>query len=502
MDVRGENVIPIGHPERLLDDAPEGDVRFQSRRFAYSAGEFRFDAAKLPIRYQAIKGYEYEITEGEISDESAQDGVETVFLGRWSDAAAQGWFSGDIHIHHISPKTCRLEMEAEDLNVANILTADFTTDQEHFEGKPSSLSGGRQLIYVNQEYRRHELGHICLLNLKRLVEPVKPMLDYEHPLLAEVCDEVHRQSGYVSWAHFPSGPGLESPLDVALEKLDGLEILCVMEPREFSRSLKEVLPELESNDGLRMWYRYLNCGFRLAATAGTDKMSNHVTVGANRVYALVDGEFSYQGWIDAVRAGRTFVTNSPMLYLDVNGRPPGATLLAEPGGRDVLRIHARADSQLAYHRLEVVVNGRVIAQTSPSGARHHAELFVEHPVEQSCWIAARALEDIDPYRRASLDFTEEHIRQGTLHGNYYGTHRAETVFAHTSPVYVIKDGKAIRSWEDAEYYRGYLDSALRWLERNGKFARRSDRLATLEAFRRGRAIYARRAAEARERRGA
>ena len=72
-----------------------------------------------------------------------------------------------------------------------------------------------------------------------------------------------------------------------------------------------MVPELAANDGLRLWYRYLNCGFRLTATAGTDKMTTFVTVGANRVFARVDGEFTYQNWIDALKAGRTFITNSP-----------------------------------------------------------------------------------------------------------------------------------------------------------------------------------------------
>lgn len=502
MDSHGANVIPLGHPEQLGEEAPEGDVRFQSRRFCYSDGEFRFRGDALPARYQAIKGYEYTITEGEIRPEGVRAGVVQVELSRWSNAGRRNWFSGDIHIHHISPETCRLEMDAEDLNVANILTTDISTDQERFEGRPSPPSAGDRMIYVNQEFRMHDLGHMCLLNLKRLIEPVKPMLPHHHPLLMRVCDEVHDQGGYVSWAHFPSGPGLESPLNVALEKLDALEILCVIEPREFSRSLKKMLPELESNSGLQQWYRYLNCGFRLTATAGTDKMSNYVTVGANRVFARVEGEFSYQAWIEALRRGRTFVTNSPMLYLTVEGEEPGATLRLESGRRRIVRIRAVADSQLPYHSLEVVCNGAVIAQASPGGVRHHAELQIEHPVNRSCWIAARALEDIQPYIRERLDFTEEHIGRGTLHGNYYGTHRTETVFAHTSPVYIIADGTAIRSWDDAEYYVRYLDAAARWLMKEGKFARPSDRTASIEAFRRGREVYARRAEEARPRAGA
>ena len=61
---------------------------------------------------------------------------------------------------------------------------------------------------------------------------------------------------------------MESPLDVAMEKLDGLEILSVLDPRELPVFVKSVVPEMEANHGLRLWYRYLNCGFRLTATAG------------------------------------------------------------------------------------------------------------------------------------------------------------------------------------------------------------------------------------------
>jgi hypothetical protein len=276
------------------------------------------------------------------------------------------------------------------LNVANILASDFTVDLEQFEGKVNPHSSGRHLIYVNQEFRNDELGHLCLLNLKKLIEPVKPMHPYHHPLHLDVCDRVHGQGGYVSWAHFPSWPGVEGPLDVAMEKLDGLEILCVLEPRDFPIFMKKVVPDLEANHGLRLWYRYLNCGFRLTATAGTDKMTTFVTVGANRVFARLEGEFNYQGWIDALKAGRTFITNSPLVEFTVNGQEAGSTLRLDSRRAKALQIHARAESQLPYHKLEIVANGEVVADATPSGLMHRAEIRLEHPCRQSCWIAARA----------------------------------------------------------------------------------------------------------------
>src|SRR5579871_481776 len=499
-DAHGHDVVPAGHPAELAPDAQQGDVRFQSKRFAYVDGTFQLDPRLLPLRYQAIKGYEHLISEGQISPGDARDGEIVIRLSRWSSLADRGWYGGDIHIHHIAPKTCRLEMEAEDLDVANILTSDFTADQFEFEGKLNRNSSARRLIYVNQEFRNDQLGHMCLLNLKRLVEPVKTMQAYHYPLHLRACDETRAQGGYVSWAHFPSWPGVESPLDVAMEKLDGLEILSVLEPRELPVFMRQVVPELEANDGLRLWYRYLNCGFRLTATAGTDKMTTFVTVGANRVYAHVDGAFNYENWIAALKQGRTFVTNSPVLSFTVNGREPGSILAFDSKARSTAEVHALAESQLPYDRLEIVCNGAVIGQASPSGSGHRTEIHLEHLIRKSCWLAARVVEDLEKYRKQGVAFPDVHVTQGTRLSDYYGTRRPETVFAHSSPVYAIRDQEPIRSDDDAEYYVRYLDNAIEWLKREAKFARPSDRQASIQAFQQGRGVFASRAREARAQR--
>ncbi len=495
-DAHGNDVVPEGHPSQLAPNAQQGDVRFQSKRFAYVDGGFSIDPRSLPLRYQVIKGYEFVIAEGEISPERLRDGQMVIQLSRWSSLADRGWYGGDNHIHHVSPRTCYLEMDAEDLDVANILTSDFTLDQSEFEGRVNPYSTARRIIYVNQEFRNDQLGHMSLLNLKRLIEPVKTMQHYHYPLHLRACDETHAQGGYVSWAHFPSWPGVESPLDVAMEKMDGLEILCVLDPREFPVFMKELVPELEANHGLRLWYRYLNCGFRLTATAGTDKMTTFVTVGANRVFARVQGEFTYQNWIAALKQGRTFVTNSPLLMFTVNGSEPGATLQFVSGKDKVARVHAVAESQLPYDRLEIVANGAVAAQAAPSGLRHRAEIHLEHPVRESCWLAARATEDLGGYRARGVNFQTVHVPQGTRLSDYYGTRRPETVFAHSSPVYVIRDGQPVRSNDDAAYYVRYLDNAIGWLKTEARFARPADREASIQAFEQGRAVYEQRAREA------
>src|SRR5437588_8985340 len=80
VDARGDELVPLDHSRELADDAEEGDVRFQSRRYAYVDGEFRVDPRRLPVQYQVIKGYEYTIAAGELDAKTARDGVFTIPL--------------------------------------------------------------------------------------------------------------------------------------------------------------------------------------------------------------------------------------------------------------------------------------------------------------------------------------------------------------------------------------------------------------------------------------
>jgi hypothetical protein len=270
----------------------------------------------------------------------------------------------------------------------------------------------------------------------------------------------------------------------------------VIEPREMPVYVRKLVPEMTANSGLHMWYRYLNCGYRLTATAGTDKMTTFVTVGANRVYARVNGEFTYQNWIEALKRGCTFVSNNPLISFTVNGQEPGASLALKSEKDRVLSIYARADSQLPYDRLEIIRNGEVIATASPSGVNHKAEIHLEFPLRGSGWFAARAVEEL--HRYPGVEFSKIHRAEGTLISSLYGTRRPENVFAHTSPVYAILDGKPIRSWDDAQYYISYMQHAIDWLESEARFSSGEDKKSSIEAFRQGRALYEQRAREAKQ----
>src|SRR4029434_1302553 len=92
-----------------------------------------------------------------------------------------------------------------------------------------------------------------------------------------------------------------------------------------------------------VWYRLLNCGFRIPAAAGTDAMTNFASlrgpVGMNRVYVKLDGPLSRERFLAGIKAGRTFATNGPLVELTIDGHGVGDEIrLPATGGR--LRVHA------------------------------------------------------------------------------------------------------------------------------------------------------------------
>jgi hypothetical protein len=204
------------------------------------------------------------------------------------------------------------------------------------------------------------------------------------------------------------------------------------------------------------YYQLLNCGFRLPASSGTDWwIYDH-----NRVFVQVEGAFTYRSWIAGLRAGRTFVSNGPLLELTVNGRGPGATLdAAEP-----LKVIATAVSRLPFERLEIVQDGEIVAEQAAVGQRE-ARLEREIPVERGGWIAARV------FSRSK-------------------THAATQVFAHTSPVYYRVSGTASRRAEAAGAFVDEVERSVRFVRKSYRFARQADLAVAAGRFEQARQVFA------------
>jgi hypothetical protein len=274
---------------------------------------------------------------------------------------------------------------------------------------------------------------MTLLRLDHLVEPIftgfaHTTQPWDAPTNGDVADLTHDQYGLVNYTH-PAvnlkdpylGPytAKELPVDAALGKVDTIDVM--------GSNFAATVP---------LWYSLLNCGFRLPPSAGTDCFLNRIPSrlpGGARVYVKVEGAFSYSRWIDALKAGRSFVTDGPMLEFTAGGREAGDTVQIAAGANQELRVQGRARARVPLDRLEVIQDGRVVATATATGDRLTIAIDQSIPVERSGWVALRAS------------------------GPNHPDQPDGTVFAHTGPVYIEVPGKPVDARPDAEAFIAWID---------------------------------------------
>ncbi len=470
----GKSYAPLGTFARFLTVTKE--------HYFHTPGEFTADLPPGTATVEVTKGFEFHPQKTTMEISAGQTQRVELKLTRLTNMAAKGWYSGDNHVHmnyggnyEATPKSLLLEAESEDLNVVNDLLANWNTrimDRQYFEGKLNANSTANRLIYFNQEYRYSYPGHLNLIGLKSYVYPsdVVPGTARQalYPDEAQILDYVHAQGGLGGVAHpFYGGNFLprrskEFPVLVALHKLDFYELMCLWS--DAYRSAEE-------------WYRVLNLGFRLPASAGTDAMTNYSrapAIGSVRVYVQTSSPLKYDEWNHGLAAGRTFVTNGPLLSLSVNGKEPGDEIQLQPGKSSTVQLKAEAVSIYPMETLDIVQNGKIVASIKAQDP-HRIAIDQSLTISGSGWLAARVT------------------------GSGYQPLLMDTyLFAHTSPVYFTDPSKPPVSKEDAVHFRDWINDVLPAIEQADCNARgflapcfdtAAEKEQVLEIWRKGRDVY-------------
>jgi hypothetical protein len=453
--------------------APAGS----SARIAAMSAEYFFHAddtfdLTLPAGetlIEATRGPEYRVVSQRVTLQAGTPVETTLRLARWVHMTQQGYWSADVHIHAnytaphhqtIEPRDVRLQLSAEDLNYGNMMVANssgaFIHDRQYFEAQPNRLTTPETFIYWNEENRSSAYGHMCFLGLKRLVEPFyngfrnTPFAD-DYPANFPLAQEVFDQGGAVSYAH----PGMVPAFEQASIKEMPADLALGQHPA------MDVLSNNDEGACMEMWYRLLNCGFRVPISAGTDSFTNvmdHYVAGGGRIYVQAGPRFDYRGWLEAYRQGRSFASNGPVVKLEVDGKSPGDEIRLD-APRSVT-VKALMNTQVPVDRFELVINGRVVESTPGREISKHI------PIERSSWIAVRAL---GPRHRLILNDTG--------------------AFAHTSPVYVTVGGRPVRERDDIRFYREWVEKLIARAERSGRFSTPERREEVVALFRKALAWY-------------
>lgn len=433
----GRYIPPYGHRAEINTGWFQdygADLKVGGSSFAYLDGTFEAELPVGEVLVEISKGFEYRPVRERLQIRPDTRSLDLT-LARWIDLRAQGWVTADTHVHFLSPSTALLESQAEGVNLVNLMAAQFGdlfANVGDLPGGTLTSRDGEHLVWLGTENREHLLGHISLLHGRG--KPVFPLSSggpatsyFGDPLrlsLAEWADACRQREGLVIAPHFPNPPG-EIAADIVTGRIDGVEM--------WPRGTGFGFPFQE-------WYRYLNCGYRLPAVGGTDKMSAGTPVGANRTYAyLGDHEFTFEHWAAAVRSGNTFCSAGPLLFFEVEGRPPGSEIsLGEEDATLAFRVEAKSSHPV--NRVEIVCNGRVVASVEEPGGKLTLDLSDRLTIRGPGWLAARCL-SMAP-ASATWPFA---------------------LAAHTSPVYLTVPGKELFSAPVAGYLLKLIEGAEAWV---------------------------------------
>ena len=142
--------------------------------------------------------------------------------------------------------------------------------------------------------------------------------------------------------------------------------------------------------GIADWYRYLNLGYQVPLCGGSDKMAASSLLGGIRTYThMGERHFTYESWMEAMRAGNTFVTVGPLAELLVEGQAPGSQIrLPATGG--TLNVTWRVESVgLPIEQVEIVVGGLAVDAVEYRQGTDRHRLDASALSARSTWIALR-----------------------------------------------------------------------------------------------------------------
>ena len=483
------------------------DFFFQPQVYRRDGGTIDLPAGHYTVT--VTRGPEYLPQTRRISVNGA---MELIFdLLRWIDPSKYGWYSGDHHIHSsgcshyenptegVRPEDMWPQIDGEALNLASVLTwgPSYYFQKQFFSGADHPLSTAARLMHYDLEisgFPSSHAGHLVLLGLKDQDYPGTKRLEDWPTWTKPVLQWGKQQGAVVGFAH--SGWGLEvKTSDLPNYEMPGFDgiganeyIVDVTHPDTVDFISAGDTPYVWE---LNIWYHTLNAGFRTRISGETDFPCIYDDrVGMARSYAKVDGALTYRKWLDAVLAGRTYVSDGKSHLMDftVNGTLAGSAesevRLASPGRVSVsVKAAARLEPQpdesirrLRYDEkpywdierarignsgevpVEVIVNGQRAAVQNLKADGAVRTLTFDVPVERSSWIAVRVLAS-----------------------------------AHTNPVFVLVGGKPIRaSRRSAEWCLDAVNQC--WTQKAAQI-RAAERDAARAAYDHARDVYRQRITE-------
>jgi len=515
---------PVVTTKRLVGIYPLPSRRLASRDeypdFYFQAQIYRADGEHVylpPGTYsvEVTRGPEYLVDTRELRVPAGASSYEATFqLRRWLDLPMLGWFSADHHVHGagcshyespeqgVPPGAMWRQALGEALNVTSVLSwgPGWYHQKRFFTGQEDSLSTARNILRYDVEvsgFPSQQTGHLILTGLKEDDYPGTKTIEEWPSWGVPVLKWARSQGALTGYAH--SGAGLE-PVEPTNELPNYvLPKMNSTGAQEYVVAATQGLVDVLSIGDtpyqweLNIWYHMLNLGFRTRLVGETDfPCITHGRVGLFRTYAKLDGPLSFEAYLSALRAGRTYVSDGRSHIVDFivddfelgsGGSELGvdapktvrismkATALLPEAPDTAARFMAigsrgRPHWDLERARIgvsrkvpvELVVNGEAVARREIEADGTWSTVHFEYQLTRSSWIAVRILPSV-----------------------------------HTNPIFAIVKGSPIRaSRKSAEWIRRAVDQVWKMKSPN---IRQADLADAERAYDDARRIYDRLIAE-------
>lgn len=447
-------------------------------------GESTITVPTERVAIDVMRGFEYAFEQRKVEVKADSTTNLTVQLRPKIPYEPAEWISGDVHVHmnyggvyRNTPAHLVEQADAENLAIVEDLVVNKeqrVPDIKYFSPQIDAASTLDHLLLHGQEFHTSYWGHLGLLNLTRnFILPGYSAYPNTaaaslYPTNANVADMAHAQGGLVGYVHpFDTYPDPakddsltdELPADVALGKVDYIEVIGFSD----HKSTAEV------------WYKLLNCGFRLPTAAGTDFMGNYASLrgpaGMNRVYAEMEpgplkiGPLKIEPWLQSIKQGRTFATNGPLLHFSLGGQGIAGEVKLDkddaqgPGKPKQIPFSAAMSSIVPIDHLQIVCNSKIARELplAPDRMSAHAEGSI--PMETSGWCVLRAFSDQAEY--PILDIYP---------------------YATTSPIYINLPAAPLRAPSDAAYFVTWMDRLIADVQSNNSWNTDAEKQSVLTMF--------------------
>lgn len=353
------------------------------------------DAGKYAIEIE--RGPEY----SRVASTLEIKGNATTFIfeiERRIDLAAAGWWSGDLHVHR-PVADMELLMRAEELHVAPVITwwnRRNLWDMKKLPENPLVRFDGNRFYHVMAGEDEREGGALLYFHLRKPLAIASPSREYPSPM--KYVAEARLNEGV--WIDIEKPFWWDVPLWLASGQMNSIGLannhMCRDRMSETEAWGKPRLVErLPAPLGNGFWtqdiyYHVLNAGLRLPPSAGSASGVLPNPVGYNRVYVHVGSELKHDKWWEGLRAGRSFLTNGPLLRVEANGKLPGHVFRADAGQELNLDVRAALMTPEPIRYLEIIQNGKVERKVLEGSSNGSIGTVI---FKESGWFLVRAITD-------------------------------------------------------------------------------------------------------------